>query len=184
MAGRRREHAAYHIEYRCLSGSVGTDKPGNAALLHAQIYILVRVFNEQWDFAFRLAVKPLNPDALQIAAPRAQSADIRPSRGIRSIGYHPMFIGGSGGPWRGRGGNASDTPVGQGTPLVIGTPPDIFNIGISGWSKEQKKKEKVKNEVLLKEERIKNNQHKKRVQDFFQISKTVKLFQELEQLER
>ena len=52
-----------------------------------------------------------------------------------------MFIGGSGGPWRGRGGNASDTPVGQGTPLVIGTPPDIFNIGISGWSKEQKKKE-------------------------------------------
>ncbi len=23
---------------------------GNAALLHAQIYILVRVFNEQWDF--------------------------------------------------------------------------------------------------------------------------------------
>ena len=113
---------------------------GNAALLHAQIYILVRVFNEQWDFAFRLAVKPLNPDALQIAAPRAQSADIRPSRGIRSIGYHPMFIGGSGGPWRGRGGNASDTPVGQGTPLVIGTPPDIFNIGISGWSKEQKKK--------------------------------------------
>lgn len=42
---------------------------GNAALLHAQIYILVRVFNEQWDFAFRLAVKPLNPDAIQIAAP-------------------------------------------------------------------------------------------------------------------
>ncbi len=72
---------------------------------------------------------------------RITAFDIRPSRGIRSIGYHPMFIGGSGGPWRGRGGNASDTPVGQGTPLVIGTPPDIFNIGISGWSKEQKKKE-------------------------------------------
>ena len=36
MAGRRREHAAYHIEYRCLSGSVGTDKPGNAALLHSK----------------------------------------------------------------------------------------------------------------------------------------------------
>lgn len=51
-----------------------------------------------------------------------------------------MFISGSGGPWRGGGGNASDTPVGQGTPLVISASPDIFNIGISGWSKEQQEK--------------------------------------------
>jgi len=51
-----------------------------------------------------------------------------------------MFISGGGGPWRGGGGNASDTPVGQGTPLVISASPDIFNIGISGWSKEQQEK--------------------------------------------
>ena len=68
-----------------------------------------------------------------------------------------MFIGGSGGPWRGRGGNASDTPVGQGTPLVIGAPPDIFNISRPSWSKEQKKKEEELEQSRAEEERTRES---------------------------
>ena len=50
-------------EIRRITAPVGIFH-GNAALLHTQIYILIRVFDEQWNPAFRPAVKPRNPDAL------------------------------------------------------------------------------------------------------------------------
>ena len=50
--------------YSCKITEMCIRDSGNAALLHTQIYILIRVFDEQWNPAFRPAVKPRNPDAL------------------------------------------------------------------------------------------------------------------------